>query len=318
MTNSLTIQLTVTANQGSPRLSLEIDDEMTSSDLLKRISETTNIPLSNLKVIYRGKLISNKKNNKSESVVQEFQLEQDSVLHCIGKPATNTSATASTSTNAPSNTTSNSIQTAVNASVPSVASINTATSTSTNATNTNDSPLNNAIQSLRSHNSPNDYQTALSTMDKLLQNIIQNPMEAKYRTIKKLNPAVQKRLSGKQGGHQLILACGFVETTDTTSGNNEVVYQMEPSPEAWPTLLQTKQDIQKAAMAASTSAATAPPAASNSGLPVPNLNNTNLFSNGVPPDMNSPQLQQAAQQLLSNPQQLQAMLQVMFVCIVLL
>lgn len=159
--NSLTIQLTVTANQGAPRLSLEIDNIITASDLLRRISETTQIALPNLKVIYRGKLI---KSNSNSSVVQEFQLEQDSVLHCIGKPTTsgaNSIASATNPTAAVEDYSVPSIATTTfypNPNNPAAAEIFNGPSTLT--------PLERTIHQMRLGNPPGVYQEAIATVER--------------------------------------------------------------------------------------------------------------------------------------------------------
>lgn len=175
--------------------------------------------------------------------------------------------------------------------------------TSTTASAGGDS-LQVALSTLRSSNSAADYLTAVTTLDKILSNCIEKPLEEKYRTVKKQNAAFQRRLGGLQGGHNAILACGFV----VQGQGDEECYVLLASPEAWPKLLATKAQVSAAVTAAKSAAGTtsAPPAAAvgggfggASGMPA------GMGAGGVPPHM-----QNAMSNLMADPNALQSMLQV--------
>jgi hypothetical protein len=129
-------------------------------------------------------------------------------------------------------------------------------------------PLLEALQTVRTlAQSDAEYVTAITTLGKILANIIDHPMEEKYRTVKKSNAAFQKRLGGVPGGHDVMIAAGFVvETTNdttstattastttastTTTTTTNQAYVIHPSADAWPRLVATKAVIDDAVRAA--------------------------------------------------------------------
>ena len=65
------------------------------------------------------------------------------------------------------------------------------------------------------------------------------PMDAKYRTVKKSNPAFSKRLGLVTGGHDLLLASGF--TIESKEGIE--YYTLTPNADAWPTLVAARKEV---------------------------------------------------------------------------
>jgi len=288
MTDSITIQLTVTGVDGSPRVPLEINQNVSCAALRKLASEKTQIPLDKLRLIFRGRLVGS---DESKEAVPEFKIEEGSVLHCMGKPAAAKAepATATTSASAPSPAVNNS--TAASATVR--VGMNTGAA---NASAVQQDSLQQCLQRLRSGNSHADYLTGVTTLEKILSNIMNNPMEEKYRKMKQNNAAFQRRLGGLTGGDAVMKAAGF--------SVEDGVYVLTPSPEAWPKLTETKAAVDRAAneaRAIANQTAPAPAAAPSLG--------------GFPSDMagNAAQQQMVAN-MMSNPQQLQAMLQVCEPC----
>jgi PUB domain/Ubiquitin family len=226
MANSnITIQLTVTASQGAPRIPLEISTSITASELRDESSKVTKIPLSSLKLIFRGRMITD---DPTKHAVTEFNIEEGSVLHCIGKPA------------------ENSIQPPAITSVPST--IPTVSVASTNTATTAPPPVSTdvgadrlvfALQALRSTNPPATYQTAVTTLDKILSNIVDNPMDEKYRKVKKQNPAFQRRLGGVNGGDAVMTAVGFSSVTV----DGEDVYLLKANADAWPMVVANRVTV---------------------------------------------------------------------------
>ena len=282
----LTIHLTVTGADGAPRMPMTISDSVTAADLRQQASETTKIPLSSLKLIFRGRLIGD---DATKKAVEEFKLEEGSVVHCMGKPASAAAASPAPTAAKLSSTTST-----TPAAVPTQPTLNfmppaaAAPVAATPAAN----PLQAALRQIRAATSPTDYVTAVSTLEKILTNIISHPMEEKYRRVKKQNAAFQRRLGGKPGGDAAMLAAGFVAQMD----EGEPIYMMQASAEAWPKLMATKAAVEAAVREAqnATNTATAPPVLP--GMPG--------MGGGSMADM------QRATDFMSNPQQLQAMLQV--------
>ena len=84
---------TIPARNGE-RVALVLDDEnITPTQLRSKISDVTKIPLGSLRLIFRGRMI--KDDDNVPSVVTEYKLENDSVLHCMGPVEMNTSSNAS-------------------------------------------------------------------------------------------------------------------------------------------------------------------------------------------------------------------------------
>jgi len=306
----ITIQLTVPAAQGAPRVPLEISETITARDLRQEASKVTKIPHSSIKLIFRGRLIT----ESDQAAVTEYKLEEGSVLHCMGKPAENggASSNAAAASTAVSATNSNLPTVSVPSSSGGTASLPFHTSSS--------DPLRAALQTLRTSNPPDTYQTAITTLNKILNNITQHPLEEKYRALKVHNPAFQRRLGGLPGGDAAIKACGF---TVQTGDDGVEKYVMEASAEAWPALQQTARTVQAAAALANNNNSTnnnnaglgAPLGAAGGGMPnfMPPMGMGGGGGFGAPP-ADSPAMQQAAAALMSNPQQLQAMLRVRSSC----
>ena len=301
MAEELTIGLTVTATPAAPRISLQIPKDVTSSNLRKLASEATKIPLPNLRLIFRGKIIGE---NETIKAVDEFKLDADCVIHCMGKPVNQATASSQAPAAGAATSTAGSSVTiqppTSNAAAP-APSANT---------------LQAAFATLRSSNSPPTYMTAVTTLEKILSNIIGNPMEEKYRRVKINNAAFQKRLGGLPGGDDAMKAAGFA--TDVDDGG-EPVYIMHASAEKWPALMAAKATVEGAVREAKAAAnqASAPPmmmpGAAAGGMP--NFGNLPGMGAGGMGGMGGPDMQQAAAQMMQDPTALQAMLQVSnFIC----
>ena len=296
MTSSLTVYCAITAENGK-RVQITVQqDNTTPTQLRSLVSQETKIPLGQLRLIFRGRMI---KDDSSLDVVKEYKLEKDCVLHCMGKPeaaSVSTSTPASVSTTAP----------AMAVPTPSFAMSQPSSSPPSSSSPPPQDPLQTALDTLRSSNSSDQYLTAVTTLDKILTNIIQNPMEEKYRKVKFHNAAFQKRLGGLSGGRQAILSAGFIQTTDE-SGTQ--IFQMQASADAWPKLQAAKAKVEQAVQQAKRQQeqAMAPPVLS----PTPTTNFMNNSFGGMGMGMPPPSSAQAAMaaDLLSNPQALQNMMQ---------
>ena len=300
---NLTVSLTLTAVQSSPRVPLVIDKKATPSELRLKAAEATKIPLSSLKLIFRGRLIADDETN---DVVSEYKLEDDCVLHCMGKPVESQETASAAATATPATST-----------VPAGSSVSfrpqpAAAPAALSAAGGGQDPLQAALNTLRSSNSASVYLTAVTTLDKVLSNCIDHPLEEKYRRVKKQNAAFQRRLGGLHGGDAAMMAAGFV----LEGQGSDESYILKPSPEAWPKLLDTKNKVSAAmaeAQSAAGSAVPPPPAAAAAagfgGASMPPMSGLGAgmpgMGAGVPPNM-----QNAMQNLMSDPNALQSMLQV--------
>eukprot|EP00538_Stauroneis_constricta_P006857 CAMPEP_0119548142 /NCGR_PEP_ID=MMETSP1352-20130426/2133_1 /TAXON_ID=265584 /ORGANISM="Stauroneis constricta, Strain CCMP1120" /LENGTH=424 /DNA_ID=CAMNT_0007593327 /DNA_START=35 /DNA_END=1312 /DNA_ORIENTATION=+ len=292
----LDVFVTITAKQGA-RQPLTIKPKTTATQLRKQVSEATEIPLSGLRLIYRGKMI---KDDDEKEVVSAYKLEKECVIHCMGKPDAQAMANP------------NSASAATNTAAAAVAAAPSTTAAANTTATTTEDPVKAAIALLRRSNPPAMYQTAVITLDKVLSNVISNPLEEKYRKVKKQNPAFQKRLGGLVGGDAAMKASGFVvQVADGVES-----YVLEATPEAWPRLTAAKATIEQAVTEAKT-AASAPPAPMGlpgfNGLPNGNpMGGVNPFGmpGGAPnAAMTNPQMRNAVASIMSNPQALGQMLQ---------
>ena len=214
----LTLHLTVTAAPGAPRVPLTIEPSIKACDLRTKASEATKIPKSALKLIFRGRLLV----DDDKEAVAEYKLEDGSVLHCMGKPEASGATTQATAAPAAAPAAAASLPIPV----PPVAATD---------------PLSDALQAIRRSTSPEEYKTALTTLDKILSNVQQHPLEDKYRKVKRQNPAFQRRL-GKVG-HEAMLAVGFIVAQDD---DGQEIYQMQATPDAWPKLVAAKGKVEAA------------------------------------------------------------------------
>ena len=277
MTSNVSVNLTLTAVPSAPRIPLVIPRTSTSSELRCQVTNVTNIPKESLRLIFRGRLIGDDDKN---SVVDEYKIEEDSVIHCMGKPEEDEKAPSTSAATAAVSTGSE-----VALSQVSLAS----------SGGTPPDSLGNSLELLRSRNSSSEYETAVSTLTKIVGNIAANPMEEKYRRVKVANAAFQRRLGSLSGGEACMRAVGFVLDESGT----ENYYVMHPNPEAWPKLMECKTKLETASREAKSAASSniaAPPSVAT--------------LSASPPLGSQSGLSDAAFNMMSNPAQLQAMLQV--------
>eukprot|EP00804_Cyclotella_cryptica_P017589 CCRYP_006721-RA/>CCRYP_006721-RA protein AED:0.09 eAED:0.06 QI:0/1/0.5/1/1/1/2/84/471 len=282
--SSLTIYLSLTSSPSTPRIPLTLPLNTSSSQLRALAAAATNIPLATMKLIFRGRMIPDKPEG---DVATEFKLEEECVIHVMGKPVVVDDHSAQQ-------------QQQQQPSAPAAAGASvTIPPTTPPSVATTPTTLTAALATLRSTNPPATYHTALSTASKLLNNIIQHPMEEKYRSVKQSNAAFHKRLGGVNGGQALLLAAGFVM--------EDGVFVLRPSQEAWPKLVEAGEVVGRALReveansappvvgAGTTSGWGAAPSSSVGGLP-------NLDS------MGGPGMEATMQNMLSNPEMLQNMM----------
>lgn len=221
------VYFVLTQSPSTPRASATMPKNASISTLKEKASEATKIPLAKIKLIFRGRIVT----GDAESLISKFNIENETVVHCLGKPdASAAAATASNQTETKKETTS---ATASTVTAP------TTTSTSTTA-NTESSPktMEACLQKLKSQNSSEIYITALQTLSKMASNIIQKPHEEKYRKVKLSNAAFGRRIGNVPGGMDCIYAYGFTATTENA---DQLV--LNASAEAWTNLNEAKKKV---------------------------------------------------------------------------
>lgn len=298
--SSFQVFCTITA-QNRARVPVTVSKSTTSTELRTIVSDATKIPLASLRLIFRGKMI---KDDATITVVEEYKVEPDCVLHCMGKPV-ESSTTSSTNSSSNSNTIT---------ALPTAVSVPTATATPAAPLvppPAQQDPFKTALQTLRSSNSPSVYTTAVTTLEKILTNIADNPMEEKYRKVKVQNAAFQNRLGGLNGGDAAMKAVGF----EVSNVDGAPHYQLNASADAWPKLLEHKTAVAAAAQEAKRATASVPPPMGGMGgmpsmMPGGGGGFPNMPPPGGMPNMNDPMMQSAMSNMMSNPENLSRMLQV--------
>lgn len=321
---------TITAKNGQ-RVPLLLDDRvLTPTQLRHKVSETTKIPLKDLRLIFRGRMI--KDDDSIPSVTVEYKLEDDSVLHCMGKPvedSNNNSASGSSAstTAAVPDTTTVPNRTVVPPLSTSTAASSSASSSAAATSSSASDPLSKSLARLKQNNPLSVYVTAVGTLEKVLTNISGNPMEEKYRKVKKHNAAFGKRLGKLVGGHDCMLASGFVVEHQSGASGTEEVYQLHASAEKWSALLQVKARItveSSKAKAEQERARQQPSPGFGGGSAMPNTNPSTAggmggmggmgaaggMGMGGMPNMNDPNMQNMMSQMMNNPEALGQAMQV--------
>jgi hypothetical protein len=264
----LHVSLSLTSCPSSQRIPIEFKSNASAVELYELISRATHIPRSSLKLIFRGKLIPCKEDEVD--VAQKFKLEEGCVIHCMGKPVSVGETTAAAATS----------------SAPAAAAATTPT-------------LTTALNAFRLKCTGETYTTALKTLSKILENIMVNPNEEKYRKLKCSNATFMKRLGSLDGAKEVLLRCGF--------DFYQQEYIITPTAEKWELLTQARAIVDQRVMSSSSNVS-APPLSSSS----PTLNQTP----GQAPAFHSMQqnpamTDQMRAQMMSNPVMMEEMTRLM-------
>lgn len=149
----------------------EIDPEHLISAIKVEISSELKVDWDEQKWVYKGKVLSNEVTLTSVGFVDGDAIH---VLKCIRTVSDSQQATSSTTQFMP---------------VP---------------------HFDNAMRLLLSRNSDEDsVKQCLLTISKVLKNIINKPLEEKYRKLKASNPLVQQKILNCLGAQDVLLALGF-------------------------------------------------------------------------------------------------------------
>eukprot|EP00980_Cylindrotheca_fusiformis_P020486 scaffold7542_cov113-Cylindrotheca_fusiformis.AAC.2 len=70
--------------------------------------------------------------------------------------------------------------------------------------------LDSSLSNLLNNNFDTDSLTCLQTCLKIIDNILQKPGNEKVRTIRITNPTIQKKITSRKGGVDILYSCGFV------------------------------------------------------------------------------------------------------------
>jgi len=90
-------------------------------------------------------------------------------------------------------------------------------------------PVRNALQILTTFNGNDVAVQALRTLSTVVKNIMKNPNEQKYLTLKKSNAVFDRKVGSLRGGPETLRAIGFTE--------NDATWNLVPSADAWNVLM---------------------------------------------------------------------------------
>lgn len=282
--DKITIHFSLTSSPSTPRISTTVKTNTKATELRVVAAEKTEIPLDTLKLIFRGRIIQN-----DDKIITEYNVENDCVIHCLGKPVKGSAA--------PTPTTSTGSTASIPVGTPAVSNTGAAASKQT---------VDSALQLLKSRNSAEKYSTALTTLSKVVSNIITNPNEEKYRKVKQSNAAFGRRLGNVPGGRECMLAVGFV--SETPEGLNELHFVLKANADAWNHLVQSKAKVDQVLEQHKRSQSTSTPTFPNPTNP-PNFGSFG-GAGGLPvmPPM-TPAMQQQMSSMMSDPNMMQTMFQ---------
>jgi ubiquilin len=286
------LQLSLSLTNPPRRIPIEIENGSSAKGLFDVSSLATKIPLNGMKLIFRGRIITNR--DDAVCVVEEFNLEEGSVVHCMGKPAETPLPETAIANTATATTSGSTV-------VPPPAASTSVKATSNTAAIEGSLTLSGALDTIRNSYSASDYKTALTTLSRLLSNVIQHPLEDKYRKVKRTNAAFQKRLGRLNGANEAIISIGFEAVGEE--------WVLTPSPEGWPKLLESKSTLDQAAQ--DHDAQFAAQQQQQQQVNAPDMGFGGLPNMSMP-DMNMPPGEMDSSlmsSMLSNPQALQSMLQ---------
>lgn len=90
---------------------------------------------------------------------------------------------------------------------------------------------------LSMHSSADDIKMSLSTIHKIVSNIVKNPYEEKYRKVRSSNALIQRKLVSVSGALAVLEAVGFVRTTQEE-------YSINISAAAWDNLVACQRKLE--------------------------------------------------------------------------
>jgi hypothetical protein len=200
--------------------------QSTIADIKKEIEKLIEVPVMAQRLIYKGKVLQDGETLGHHKVTSGdtfvFQVVKKLLAEAKAKSeAAQTQSSASSSSQADS----------ASPAVPAAAAPATSSSPSTESPTVSSNgqgpaEMIRAIDFLCSSNNQEISKIALTTLSKVIENIITHPLETKYQKIKKSNAVFDRKLGGVIGGQACILATGFID-------DGEGSYVLSATAEAW-------------------------------------------------------------------------------------
>jgi len=257
-------------------------------ELKKVVQERTGYAPADQRIIFGGKLLSG-------GTVSSFGLKSGQAIHMTPRhgAARNTPNTSS------------------------LQSSDAGDSGASSATASNSLDLDSCLNMVRQA-PEKERKIALKTLLKILENVINNPHEEKYRKINRSNSAFSKRMDGVPGAVNVLKAIGFVEAKQNVGDGETVFLTLEATASGWEKLTAGKTKIKQALNSVTgsnnTNAAPNPFNPLAAGMPgignlggfnaqnFPNMMNDPTMMQNM---MNNPMVQEMQRQMASDPQFMQ-------------
>eukprot|EP00249_Psilotum_nudum_P015587 c25413_g1_i1 orf=416-2413(-) len=90
--------------------------------------------------------------------------------------------------------------------------------------------LQQAIAKLKEEATPTEAAAAIQTLFTIFRNVMEHPLEAKFKRLRKTNPAFQNRVAKFQGALEVLHAAGFSEGPSVETGENDclILHRNDP------------------------------------------------------------------------------------------
>lgn len=243
---------------GESTIELSAENDTLISSLKLNVEQSTGIQAARQRWIYQGRVLSNTVTVAEAGIIEGNTVHVMKISESAANPAPRSQDTSG-SNNAGLSAANLAYSTNI---VPANPVINTQKI----------SLFDTSIKTLLL-NSEDDAKNAISTLLKIVANIIDKPLEEKYRRLKNSNVTFQKRILSLRGGPECFKALGF-----TLEGEEWVLH---PSAEAWELILMYRQKLEKFSklmnQSTAVSAASGAPSAADPPL-LPSISSTSAAS----------------------------------------
>jgi hypothetical protein len=206
-----------------------INENSTILDAKIHLSSLTNVDSINQKWIFKGRILGD------NLTIKEANIEEDScvIVMKVAGTKSNPDSLTNASTSIPSNSNGSSVPQVSTAPASTIALLQQAAQVyAAQQTSIFDQAMFTLLE-----NSEEIVENAVGILIKIIDNIVSNPNNEKFRRIGTKNAAFSKKIGTVRGGNQCMSAIGFKLMNDD--------WILTPSGEAWVHLLQCREKLQK-------------------------------------------------------------------------
>lgn len=204
-------------NQNSYEIELDEPVTLNILQIKSMISSQINIDSTSQRWIYKGKILSD------NETLETYSFSNGDTIHILKNNINKSSV-------------------GVDSSSSSLSSLSTTQASSTSTTSTTKlisvPQFDDAMKYYLNFNAnEDDVKNCLSTLSKIISNIIDHPYEEKYRHIKNTNQHFHKKVGSHKGSYGLLQSLGFILNDDE--------WILTPTSETWNTIVSCQQKLNK-------------------------------------------------------------------------